>query len=117
MFVLSAAMERTGVIASASRLLQAIPIRNERFALLLLLPPVVAISAFVNNTPVVVVFLPIIVTLARRHKLAASHNASSSSVSPSPANAIHTSAWHELGTTRRRASAKSECSPFANAER
>jgi di/tricarboxylate transporter len=72
MFVLSAALERTGVIASASRLLQALPIRNERFALLLLLPPVVAISAFVNNTPVVVVFLPIIVTLARRQNLAAS---------------------------------------------
>jgi di/tricarboxylate transporter len=72
MFVLSAALERTGVIASASRLLQALPIRDERFALLLLLPPVVAISAFVNNTPVVVVFLPIIVTLARRHRLAAS---------------------------------------------
>lgn len=72
MFVLSAALERTGVIASASRLLQALPVRNERFVLLLLLPPVVALSAFVNNTPVVVVFLPIIVTLARQHNLAAS---------------------------------------------
>lgn len=72
MFVLSAALERTGVIASASRLLQALPVRNERFALMLLLPPVLAISAFVNNTPVIVVFLPIIVTLARQHNLAAS---------------------------------------------
>ncbi|MEO5959227.1 MAG: SLC13 family permease [Opitutaceae bacterium] len=72
MFVLSAALERTGVIASASRLLQTLPVRSERFVLMLLLPPVVAVSAFVNNTPVVVVFLPIIVTLARRHQLAAS---------------------------------------------
>lgn len=72
MFVLSAALERTGVIASASRLFQMLPLRNEWFALMLLLPPVLAISAFVNNTPVVVVFLPIIVTLARRHNLAAS---------------------------------------------
>ncbi len=72
MFVLSAALERTGVIASASRLLQALPVRNERFVLLLLLPPVFAVSAFMNNTPVVVVFLPILVTLARRHHLAAS---------------------------------------------
>lgn len=72
MFVLSAALERTGVIASASRLLQALPVRSERFVLMLVLPPVVALSAFVNNTPVVVVFLPILVTLARQHKLAAS---------------------------------------------
>src|SRR4051812_48708024 len=72
MFVLSAALERTGVIASASRLLQALPVRSERFVLLLLLPPVFAVSAFVNNTPVVVVFLPIIVTLAKRHNLSAS---------------------------------------------
>lgn len=71
MFVLSAALERTGVIASASRLLQMLPIRSERFALFLLLPPVVAVSAFVNNTPVVVVFLPIIVTLAKKHNLSA----------------------------------------------
>jgi di/tricarboxylate transporter len=72
MFVLSAALERTGVIASASRLLQTLPVRNERFVLLLLLPPVVAVSAFVNNTPVVVVFLPIIVALAKQHNLSAS---------------------------------------------
>ena len=72
MFVLSAALERTGVINSASRLLQALPVRSERFVLMLLLPPVMAMSAFINNTPVVVVFLPIIVTLARRHNLAAS---------------------------------------------
>lgn len=72
MFVLSAALERTGVIAAASRLLQSLPVRNERFALMLLLPPVVAMSAFVNNTPVVVVFLPILVTFARQRNLAAS---------------------------------------------
>lgn len=72
MFVLSAALERTGVIGSVSRVLQALPVRSERMVLLLLLPPVVAVSAFVNNTPVVVVFLPIIVTLAKRHDLSAS---------------------------------------------
>lgn len=72
MFVLSAALERTGVILAASRLLQALPVRNERFALLLLLPPVLLISAFMNNTPVVVVFLPILVTFARQRDFAAS---------------------------------------------
>lgn len=72
MFVLSAALERTGVIESASRLLQRFPLRTEWLTLMLLLPPVFAMSAFVNNTPVVVVFLPIVVTLAKRHRLAAS---------------------------------------------
>lgn len=72
MFVLSAALERTGVIETVSRLLQALPVRNERMLLMLLLPPVLAVSAFVNNTPVVVVFLPILVTLAQRQSLAAS---------------------------------------------
>lgn len=72
MFVLSAALERTGVIGAASRMLQALPVRSEWVMLMVLLPPVVAISAFVNNTPVVVVFLPVIVTLARRRNLAAS---------------------------------------------
>ena len=72
MFVLSAALERTGVIDSASRLLQRLPIRSEFAMLCLLLPPVIAVSAFVNNTPVVVVFLPIIVSVAKRNQLASS---------------------------------------------
>jgi len=72
MFVLSAALERTGVIDSTSRFLQRLPMRNEFTALGLLLPLVIAVSAFVNNTPVVVVFLPIMVTIARHNKLSAS---------------------------------------------
>ncbi len=72
MFVLSAALERTGVIDAASRLLQTLPIRSERGLLWLLLPPVLAVSAFANNTPVVVVFLPIVMTLAQRNRLAPS---------------------------------------------
>jgi di/tricarboxylate transporter len=72
MFVLSAALERTGVIDSASRLLVRLPLRSEFIALCVLLPPVVALSAFTNNTPVVVVFLPIVITIARQHGLAAS---------------------------------------------
>lgn len=72
MFVLSAALERTGLIEVASRVLQSFPLRTEWLTLLLLLPPVFFVSAFVNNTPVVVVFLPIVVTLCKRHHLAAS---------------------------------------------
>lgn len=72
MFVLSAALERTGLIDSTTRLLQRLPIRNEYILLGLVLPPVLAVSAFVNNTPVVIVFLPIIVSIARRNGLASS---------------------------------------------
>lgn len=72
MFVLSAALERTGVIDSASRFLQRLPLRSEFSVLALVLPVVIALSAFVNNTPVVVVFLPILVMLARRNGLAPS---------------------------------------------
>lgn len=70
MFVLSAALERTGVIAEASRALQLLPLRGERMVLCLVLPPVLAMSAFANNTPVVVVFLPIMLALARERNLA-----------------------------------------------
>ncbi|HVU33868.1 MAG TPA: SLC13 family permease [Opitutaceae bacterium] len=72
MFVLSAALDRTGVIDSASRFLQRLPLRSEFALLCLLLPLVFALSAFVNNTPVVVVFLPILVALAHRNHLTVS---------------------------------------------
>lgn len=72
MFVLSAALERTGVIGSASRALQMLPIHSERLVLCLVLPPVLAVSAFANNTPVVVVFLPIMMAFARERRLAPS---------------------------------------------
>lgn len=72
MFVLSAALDRTGVIEEAARVLQMLPLRSERIVLCLVLPPVLVVSAFANNTPVVAVFLPIMTALARERKLAAS---------------------------------------------
>lgn len=72
MFVLSAALDRTGVIEEAARLLQMLPLKSERIVLALVLPPVLVVSAFANNTPVVAVFLPIMTTIARERLLAAS---------------------------------------------
>jgi di/tricarboxylate transporter len=72
MFVLSAALERTGVIASAARALQTVPLRTEWLVLCVVLPPVLAVSAFANNTPVVAVFLPIMTALARDRQMSAS---------------------------------------------
>jgi len=64
MFILSAALERTGVIDSiAHRLNRAVG--NSDWSLLIVMLPIVAVlSAFINNTPVVVVFMPIMISLA-----------------------------------------------------
>lgn len=64
MFVLSAALERTGVIEGIGRHLNQLVGKSDWAVLLLVLPIVAATSAFINNTPVVVVFMPIMITLA-----------------------------------------------------
>lgn len=65
MFILSAALERTGVIESfASALGRLTQLGYRRFLLVLVLF-VAAISAFINNTPVVIVFMPVVLSLAR----------------------------------------------------
>ena len=65
MFVLSAALEKCGVIeAMASSLGKLAGLGYRRF-LLLLMSLVAVVSAFINNTPVVMVFLPAVLTLAR----------------------------------------------------
>lgn len=65
MFVLSGALQRTGVINSAGQAICSIAERNPWLAMPILLGTVMAVSAFVNNTPVVVVMIPIVMTLAR----------------------------------------------------
>lgn len=72
MFVMSAALERTGVIDSLGRML----IRLSRgslyraLALIMLVP--LPLSAMMNNTPIVVILLPAIIALARQSNLPAS---------------------------------------------
>lgn len=72
MFILSAVLERTGLIdllaGKFETLAGSSPVRT--MAVLLLL--VAFLSAFVNNTPVVVVFLPIILAHCRKFDLTAS---------------------------------------------
>ena len=55
MFVLSAALERTGVIASMGRLFARLAGAGEMRVLLVMMTMAAALSAFVNNTPVVVI--------------------------------------------------------------
>lgn len=66
MFVLSAALERTGVIDAAGRMVtrlagQASPI----VAMLAMMLGVMVLSAFMNNTPIVVILIPVVIQLAR----------------------------------------------------
>ncbi len=72
MFILSAALVKCGAIDRISVLVERSAKWPYPVVLLVLVLVVAAISAFINNTPVVVVFLPVVLTLARKMKLAPS---------------------------------------------
>lgn len=72
MFVLSAALERTGAIDALARIFLRMAGTSEVRALLALAVLTVPLSAFINNTPVVVVFMPVVLALARQTELKAS---------------------------------------------
>jgi di/tricarboxylate transporter len=72
MFVLSAALERTGAIDALARMFLRLAGTSELRALLALAMLAVPLSAFINNTPVVVVFMPVVLALARTTELKAS---------------------------------------------
>ncbi|MEZ5328991.1 MAG: SLC13 family permease [Verrucomicrobiales bacterium] len=72
MFVLSAALTRTGVIDGLAHLFHRLARKSEKRALVILALIVLPLSACVNNTPVVVVFLPVLISFARSADLKAS---------------------------------------------
>ena len=66
MFVLSAALERTGVIDAAGRMVTRLAGRaSPMAAMLAMMCGVMVLSAFMNNTPIVVVLIPVVIQLAR----------------------------------------------------
>ena len=69
MFVLSSALERTGVIARMGALIGPYVGRNDLSVSLFLLPLVAVLSAFINNTPVVLVFMPMVMAIAARQNI------------------------------------------------
>ena len=72
MFVLSAALLKTGALQLlAGRMAERFR-RRPRYATLLLMLLVAAVSAFINNTPVVAVFIPIVGRIAATARIAAS---------------------------------------------
>jgi len=72
MFIVSAALERTGaidLITGCLRKLVKLPYRGFMFIMIL---GVAGVSAFVNNTPVVIVLMPVILSLSREMGVASS---------------------------------------------
>ncbi|MDX1379733.1 MAG: SLC13 family permease [Xanthomonadales bacterium] len=68
MFILSKALENTGVIAGLGEFAARVVGGSWLQAMLVLLIPVMILSAVVNNTPVVVVLTPVVIALARQQQ-------------------------------------------------
>lgn len=66
MFVLSAALERTGVIDWVGRLVARLAQNGSPvMAVIAMMAGVILLSAFINNTPVVIILIPVAMRLAR----------------------------------------------------
>ncbi|WP_413204225.1 SLC13 family permease [Rhodospirillum sp. A1_3_36] len=72
MFILSGALERTGVIDSMGRRFARLGKGRPVLAVMALLFATVVLSAFMNNTPIVVILTPVMITLAQTSGIAAS---------------------------------------------
>lgn len=72
MFILSASLEKTGLIGDLSKLFNKVAKGKELTALLVITLGAFFVSPFVNNTPVVVILMPIVLAFCRDHNIAAS---------------------------------------------
>ncbi|MFT6242494.1 MAG: di/tricarboxylate transporter [Akkermansiaceae bacterium] len=72
MFVLSAALERTGVIEILGNWFERTAGKSPTRMMVMMILIVAGLSGFMNNTPVVVVFLPIVLGICRRKNWTAS---------------------------------------------
>jgi di/tricarboxylate transporter len=66
MFILSAALERTGVIEILGHWFEKTAAKSPLQMLVVMILIVAGLSGFMNNTPVVVIFMPIILGICRR---------------------------------------------------
>ncbi len=71
MFILSAGLQKTGATAAIGRLMVRYG-RNYFTALVVIMGTITVISAFINNTAAVAVFIPLVMIVANRRKIAAS---------------------------------------------
>jgi len=72
MFVLSAALERTGVIDALGEAISRQRWRSPWIAMAVMAAAVMVLSAFINNTPVVVILTPVVIALSHTLKVAPS---------------------------------------------
>lgn len=72
MFVLSHGLVRTGAVDMMGARLSSWSLTSASSVLWVVLPAVLVLSAFLNNTPVVALFVPLMVRLAKRVKVAPS---------------------------------------------
>lgn len=72
MFVLSAALERTGVIDTLGQAVTRTAGHSPLLAIAVMMASVMVMSAFINNTPVVVILTPVVISLAKTLNLSAS---------------------------------------------
>ena len=72
MFIVSAGLQRCGLIEDVGRVLRRFSTVTELRLLFLLMITVSLCSAFINNTPVVVAFLPLVLGVARHYDISAS---------------------------------------------
>lgn len=64
LFILSAALERTGVIDAMGQAMARVPWRSPWQALMVMMIGCLVVSAFINNTPIVVIMTPVIIMLS-----------------------------------------------------
>ena len=69
MFILGAAMERTGALEFLGQVTDRMALRSELTVLAVFLPVVAFTSAFVNNTPIILIFIPIVTRIALKRGL------------------------------------------------
>lgn len=72
MFILSAGLEKTGVIEALGSWFEKLAGDSPFRMMIVMMTLVAALSGFVNNTPVVVVFMPIVLAICRRKEYTAS---------------------------------------------
>ncbi|MGD9638768.1 MAG: SLC13 family permease [Alphaproteobacteria bacterium] len=69
LFILSAALERTGIIDYLGHFITKIADKSFVLAMIAIAFFVMSMSAFVNNTPIVVILIPVLIKLARKFSL------------------------------------------------
>jgi len=68
LFIISAALDQTGIINTLGRFLLKLATKNKYLAIVSMILVVLVVSAFVNNTPVVIILTPVIIVLAEKLK-------------------------------------------------